>query len=198
MRERRRETCEVPSSSSRDLSNNCKANMTKNTRRQLTLFIGDGDADAIERIRQAFNPRQSELIRSHVTLCREDEIVDLERIVANLADLTQAEIVIAFGKATRFDNGKGLLLPATRGNTEFQELRRQILRGLNDQPRKQEPHITLMHPRNSVCTDAIFEEVKKVVLPTELKFEKISLIEQIDGGPWRILQEFGLKDKETS
>ena len=47
-------------------------------RRQLTLFVKKEDAETIEQIRQAFNPRQFELIKSHVTLCREDEIQNLE------------------------------------------------------------------------------------------------------------------------
>jgi len=41
--------------------------------------------------------------------------------------LTQEEIVIEFGKAIRFDNGKGLVLPAKTDNAGFQELRRQDL-----------------------------------------------------------------------
>ena len=77
---------------------------------------------------------------------------------------------------------KGLLLPAKTDNTEFQDLRRQILLGLNDNPRKQETHITLMHPRNSTCTDKIFGRIEKIILPTKLKFKRISLIEQKDGG----------------
>jgi hypothetical protein len=167
--------------------------LTNNIRRQLTLFVHEKDAETIEQIRQKFNPLQFELIRSHVTLCREDEIHDIERVMANLSRLTKASIVIEFGKVARFDNGKGLLLPATIDSLEFQELRKEILFGLIDNPRKQEPHITLMHPRNSTCTDFIFSEIEKQSLPAKLEFATISLIEQENGGKWRVLQEFELK-----
>ncbi|KAB7728175.1 2'-5' RNA ligase family protein [Rudanella paleaurantiibacter] len=167
--------------------------MAINIRRQLTLFVDPKDAETIEQVRQAFNPRQFELIKSHVTLCREDEIENLEQVISNLHSLTLEEIVIEFGKPTRFDNGQGLFLPATRENASFQELRKQILIGLNDNPRKQEAHITLMHPRNSTCTDAIFHQIEKLSLPNQLRFGRISLIEQADGGQWKILQEFELR-----
>ena len=164
--------------------------MTNNIRRQLTLFVEQKDAETIEQVRQKFNPRQFELIKSHVTLCREDEIKDLEQVIANLLFLKQPDIIIEFGAATMFDNQKGVLLPAKTDNIEFQELRRKILRGINDNPPVQEPHITLMHPRNSICTDNIFGQIEKIGFPTKLKFKRISLIEQKDGGRWNVLQEF--------
>ncbi len=166
--------------------------MTNSIRRQLTLFIEQQDAENVEKLRQRFNTRQSELIKSHVTLCREDEIENLEQVITNLHRLMKTEIVIEFGKVTRFDNGKGVLLPAKGDNADFHDLRRQILFGLNDNPRKQEPHITLMHPRNSTCTNDIFGEIEKISLPAKLKFKRISLIEQNDGGQWSSLQEFEL------
>jgi 2'-5' RNA ligase len=167
--------------------------VTNNIRRQLTLFVNQKDAGIIEQIRQKFNPRQFELIKAHVTLCREDEIHDIERVITNLSRLTQANIVIEFGEVARFDNGKGVLLPARVDNSEFQELRKKILFGVIDNPREQEPHITLMHPRNSSCTDNIFLEIEQQSLPTKLEFATISLIEQENGGKWRVLQEFEFK-----
>lgn len=169
--------------------------MTFNIRRQLTLFVEPTDAVTIEQIRQEFNPRQFELIKAHVTLCREDEIENLEQVISNLFLLTQTRqnIFIEFDKVARFDNGKGLFLPAINDNEEFDNLRRQVLIGLIDNPRKQEAHITLMHPRNSTCTDNIFKQVETINLPTKLNFRKISLIEQKNGGQWKILQEFNLK-----
>lgn len=89
-------------------------------RRQLTLFVEQQDAVTIEQVRQAFNPVQFELIRSHVTLCREDEMQNLEQIITDILFLTQPEITLEFGMATRFDNGKAALLPAKNDNTEFQ------------------------------------------------------------------------------
>lgn len=169
--------------------------MTTKFRRQLTLFVNPKDAETIEQIRQEFNPKQFALIKSHVTLCREDEIENLEQVISNLQSLRQEEIDIEFGKATRFDNGKGLFLPAITNNASFQALRRKVLFGLNNNQRNQEPHITLMHPRNSTCTDAIFQQIKSVNLPTQIKFNTISLIEQENGGEWKILQEFQLLER---
>jgi hypothetical protein len=47
-----------------------------------------------------------------------------------------------------------------------------------------------MHPRNSICTDKLFAEMQKIKFPVKLKFKKISLIEQKDGGQWNIVREF--------
>lgn len=170
--------------------------MTIITRTQLTLFVDPTDADTIERVRQEFNPIQFGLIKSHVTLCREDEIQKLEQVISNLLSLAHEEVVIEFGTATRFDNGKGLYLPAITENASYQALRKKVLFGVSDNPRKQEAHITLLHPRNSTCTDDIFEQVKKISFPTRLKFKRISLVQQEGGGPWRVLQEFKLGEKK--
>ena len=169
--------------------------VTNNIRRQLTLFVEPKDAETIEQVRQMFNPRQFELIKSHVTLCREDEIQNLDQIITNLNNQSPTEIAIEFGRVTRFDNGKGLLLPATIDSTEFYELRRQVLVGLTENPKKQEPHITLIHPRNAACTDNIFEQINKINLPTKFKFKKVSLIEQINSAEWNVLQEFELLNR---
>lgn len=171
--------------------------MKSNIRRQLTLFVPPDDAVTIEQIRQEFNPRQFGIIKAHVTLCREDEIENLEKVILNLFSLklTQATIFIEFGKAARFDNGRGLFLPATSDNKDFDHLRRQVLSGVIDNPGKQQAHITLMHPRNSTCTDKIFEQVEEINLPSKLNFKTISLIEQNNGGKWNVLHEFNLADR---
>ncbi len=168
--------------------------MPPSLRRQLTLFIAPHEAGAIESVRQKFNPRQFEIIKAHVTLCRENEIQNLEKVIANLLMIirTQPPIVIELGKVTRFDHGKGLWLPAANGNKEFECLRNRVLSGLTDNPGKQDAHITLIHPRNATCTDDIFEQIEKVDLPTRLMFNRISLIEQENSGPWNTIQEFDL------
>lgn len=38
------------------------------------LFIEDEEAEEIEKIRKTFNPEQYALIKSPITLCREDEL----------------------------------------------------------------------------------------------------------------------------
>ncbi len=51
-----------------------------------------------------------------------------------------------------------------------------------------------MHPRNSICTNEIFEIIKRYKLPNKLKFEKISLIEQTHGERWNVIEEYKLKN----
>jgi hypothetical protein len=162
-----------------------------NKRQQLTLFVDTHLSETIEGIRRVYNPLQYALIKSHITLCREDEIVPIEKVILNLNNLDQDHLSMAFGPVLRFADGKGVLMPAIGGQDAFQQLRATILQGIVAAPRVQEPHITLMHPRNSTCTDAVFEEIRQIALPTVLTFKKISLIEQ-DGmeAPWRILETF--------
>jgi sugar phosphate isomerase/epimerase len=169
--------------------------MDKNIKKQLTLFLNKKDASEIESIRKKYNPKQYELIDSHVTLCREDEIANIKKVLDNLQNLETPTIIIEFGQAIRFDNNKGVLLPASGGNNQFHHLREKILTGLNMPIGRHEPHISLMHPRNSNCTDETFEEIKSINLPKSLKFNIVSLIEQIDGGKWQIINTFNLKSK---
>lgn len=154
------------------------------TRRQLTLFV---ENQTIEEIRSKFNPEQHAIISAHVTLCREDELEDLENVIANIRALKiDKPIKILFNEVSRFETGNGVLIPAASGNNDFYKLRSDILTS----PRNHSPHITLMHPRNSNCTDVIFEEIKSYNLPTVFYFHKISLIEQKDGRKWKVLNEF--------
>jgi 2'-5' RNA ligase len=163
-----------------------------NKRLQLTLFVAPTDAVLIEQIRREFNPVQYQLISSHVTLCREDELTHLKILKQNLAQLKAREITIDFGEVIRFSEGKGVLMPAIGTNESFQQLRVEILKGMIAYPRLQEPHITLIHPRNATCTDAVFEEIKKYPLPRQLTFQKISFIEQEIGAQWHVLEEWSL------
>ena len=52
-------------------------------RRQLTLFVPLGD-EIIEKIRAEFNPEQYRLISAHVTLCKDDQIEDFEKVIENV------------------------------------------------------------------------------------------------------------------
>ena len=165
--------------------------MSPKLRRQLTLFLDPRYADNIERVRQTFNPAQFRLIKSHVTLCREDELQDLAIVISNLEKLKEINILIEFGEVHRTGDGKGVLLPGKGKSIGFHELRKQVLKGLNIDAQRQNPHITLMHPRNSTCTDDIFKVIQKIEFPTQLEFHRISLIGQINGGPWEVLREFG-------
>jgi 2'-5' RNA ligase len=132
------------------------------------------------------------LIDCHVTLCREDEIVSINKVLDNLNILRHQPIVLNFGHAIRFDNGRGVLIPARGNNGQFQNLRQQILKGLDNNPRQHEPHITLLHPRNATCTDEIFETIVNANFPMRVNFNSLSLIEQLGGGKWETLKTFDL------
>jgi 2'-5' RNA ligase len=165
-------------------------------RKQLTLFIEESNIN-IEKIRAKYNSEQYNLISAHITLCREDEIKSIDKVIQRIKSITlKKPIRIKFKNVLRFSDGKGILIPATYRNIEFRELRKSVL-GQRKLNKEQFPHITLMHPRNSICTDEIFEQIKELELPTELEFGKISLIEQINGGKWNILKEFNILNKNV-
>jgi hypothetical protein len=163
---------------------------------QLTLFVSENDSVQIEKVRKQFNPAQYALIKSHVTLCREEELEQLEMVIDNLEKLEHDAITIAFGNAVRFANGAGVLLPAISSLDAYHNLRGEILQYIINKPGTPEPHITLLHPRNSLCTDEIFEQIKRYSLPAAITFSTISLIEQEPGMKWQILREFELRNKQ--
>jgi cellobiose-specific phosphotransferase system component IIA len=163
---------------------------------QLTLFVSEKNSGQIEKIRQKFNPAQYALIKSHVTLCREEKLEQLDRVIDNLEKLEYEAITIHFGGAIRFANGTGVLLPAIGNRDEYHTLREKILQGISNNQDIPEPHITLMHPRNSLCTDEIFEQIKNYNLPTRLTFSTISLIEQEPRMEWQVLRQFKLRNKQ--
>ncbi len=161
------------------------------TRRQLTLFLSPSN-EIIEVIRAKYNPVQFKLIPAHVTLCREDEIEPIEPTIQRLESIRLPKpLRIEFKAVQRFAEGKGVFIPAKNKNVAFDELRKAVL-GPKKLKKEQFPHITLMHPRNSTCTDQIFKEIQVEDLPTELFFKKISLIEQLDGGKWNVIREFDI------
>ena len=166
--------------------------MQNNKRFQLTLFVGETQAREMERIRQAFNPEQYRLINSHVTLCREDELEPLEQVLRNLAALDIGSVSLDVGTPQRFSAGKGVLIPAIGPNAGFHNLRAQVLRGIIEQPRNHEPHITLMHPRNATCTDEIFAHIESCTFPRQINFHEVALIEQEMGEKWAVLEVFAL------
>jgi len=164
--------------------------VASNKRRQLTLFVSTDEAKVIEEIRKKYNPIQHRLIAAHITLCREDEIEHWETIEQNLITLKQLPLTIYLEEVKRFAEGKGLFIPAKEQQKAFDVLRKVILKGAIEQPRKHHAHLTLMHPRNSTCTDATFNEIKALRLPKYLVFDTITLIEQENGGVWQKLKTY--------
>jgi 2'-5' RNA ligase superfamily len=163
-----------------------------NKRLQLTLFVEAPESEVLEAIRRKFNSVQYALIKSHITLCRESELEMLEAVLANLENTKLPRLCLEFERPVRFSDRKGVLLPATGGREDFQKLRNAILKGVLENPGTPEPHLTLMHPRNSTCTDEMFEAIEKCDFPAKITFRKISLIEQVNGGKWGVLKEFDL------
>jgi len=165
-------------------------------RQQLTLFLDKNQSADIEEIRKKYNPIQHDLIDSHITFCREDELLDLTTIRNNLQNLKFEPLKLHFGQPQRFYDGKGVLLPVLGDVELFQFLRKNILKGVIENPKEHAPHLTLMHPRNSICTDAIFQEIRKISFLTPHVFYKISLIQQFNMGKWEVLEEFDIKINE--
>lgn len=151
-------------------------------RRQATLFVPPPFDAAIESIRSRFNPAQFRLIRAHVTLCREDEVMDWELFADQISRLEEIEISLSFGMPAR--DGNLVTLPPMGPTESFDAFRRIVLNGQSNSIRKHNPHITLVHPRNGICTDRIFEEIGREVSPFSVTFRSVTLIEQVDGGEW--------------
>lgn len=167
-------------------------------RQQLTIFLDETEAISIESIRRKFNPRQYRLIKSHITLCREDEIEDFRLIESNLGKIDMEQFELKINGLKRFSEGKGVLITITDEKNQFRKLRELILQNKNSTPREHKAHITIMHPRNSICDDEKFRVIQKFELPKKLSVKKISFIEQEIGKEWRTLNEYELKRKNES
>jgi 2'-5' RNA ligase len=159
------------------------------TRRQATLYLPPPYSGHVESLRSRFNPVQLRLIRAHVTLCREDEVRDWEELASRLIDLGQIEVALTFGKPHR--DRDLVYLPAIGSTASFDALRSSLLATMDSLPRKHNPHITLIHPRNGTCSDPIFEEIASRCDPFSVTFRTVTLIEQVDGGPWNDMAAFG-------
>ncbi len=163
-------------------------------RQQLTLFLDPSASNAIEAVRRQYNPEQYALISSHLTLCREDEIEEIDQVIQNCVNLNLGSFHLPLGELVRFSDGKGLYIEVIDQYKGFQELRKAVLRDVVKEPRIHDPHITVMHPRNSTCTDVIHNEILKYELPKRIMINKISLIEQELGKQWYVLDSYSLKN----
>lgn len=150
-------------------------------RRQASLYLTG--FPEIESLRRAFNPVQARLIPAHVTLCREDEVDDWEAVLKRVAAMGPIAVTLHFGRPVRDENL--VLLPVVGSTDSFDRLRFELLATAGSAPRKHSPHITLIHPRNGVCSDAIFKDITTRTAPFTATFREISLIEQRDGGVWK-------------
>lgn len=153
---------------------------SKRVRRQASMYLSG--QQAIEDLRMQFNPSQACLIPAHVTLCREDEVKDWSLFESRVLEIGCIGITIDFGMPIR--DGNFVYLPAISVTDPFDDLRVKLLKNGTDVPRKQMPHITLIHPRNGCCTDVAFAAISRQIEPFSWTFREILMIEQIDGGPW--------------
>lgn len=154
------------------------------TRRQATLFLKDNRA--VEEVRRKFNLEQARIIEPHVTLCREDEVADWDKLAGLIEGGKQKSVVLCFGIPRR--EGNFVWLPC-EDTSEFDRLRSKLL---GASARKHVPHLTLVHPRNGICTDEIFDEITAEFQPFTHSFDQIAFIGQKNGGVWKILETFGL------
>ena len=159
--------------------------------RQLTMFVASSAAVELERVRAIVDPIQQRLIAAHVTLCREDEIeglsaADFDR---RIADASHGPPTLRFGRPLMF-SGHGVLIDCIAGQSEIHAMRQRIL-GTNDIATRT-AHITLAHPRNPKAPGNSLDPA--ATLPDEMTFvfDAVSLIEQEDGSPWRVLETFAL------
>jgi 2'-5' RNA ligase len=158
-------------------------------RRQATLYLPKIQGATIERLRAQYNPAQAALIRAHITLCREDEVDDWDDLADRIRALATIDIDLFFGQPIR--NANLVYLPTAGATGPFDSLRELLLSRGNSHPRKHDPHLTLIHPRNGICTAEIFAALTAEINPMAVNFKEITLIEQTDGGAWRNLQSFG-------
>lgn len=155
-------------------------------RKQITLFVPEPFRSQIDPIRQRFNLVQYSLIAAHVSLCREDEVNDWATIQATARQITSINISLSFGTPTRENNL--VYLPVVGSTNDFDELRRRILDDANC--RKQQPHITLIHPRNGTCSIQQFELICELAKEWTITFHNLTFIKKIGDSPWRNLCTF--------
>jgi|CXWL01.1.fsa_nt_gi hypothetical protein len=150
-------------------------------RQQLTLFVSIDAGAILEPIRRRLDPVQHGLIGAHVTLCREDELAGSPLALLRGEAPLPAAITLTFGAPVGFD-AHGILLPCIDGSTEFHHLRAAVLG--TTAIRQHAAHITLAHPRNARASGNTVPSDVALATPLRITFATISLIEQIDGGPW--------------
>lgn len=162
----------------------------KGSRRQATLFLQR--PSWVNKIRLDLNPAQARLIDAHVTLCREDEVSDWEELGRRLLDLQPHAVTLKFGPPHR--DGDLVYIPCVGSTSAFDDLRYMLLGIASAKPRKHNPHITLIHPRNGICSDAGFASIISVFEPFSYTFDEVAFIQQENSSIWETVQTFRLGD----
>ena len=161
-------------------------------RRQLSLGVAEPEASGLEALRVLLDPVQHALIPAHATFAREGDFGTHSEAEwrERIADLREPALRLAFGAAEALQE-HGILLRCIDGAERFEALR---LRVLGPAALPLAPHITLAHPRNPRAPGNSLE-VARERLPArlDLRFDTLNLIEQHNGGRWRVLARAMLK-----
>ena len=164
-----------------------EATVSRLMRRQLTLFLPPDQLAIVEPIRQRLDPLQHAIIRAHVTLCRDDELVPWQVIRQRLANLGEVSITMQFGEPEVLRDGCVLLRP-THGAEQYQQLRHSVL---GSSAKVHGAHITLLHPRNAAGVRYNVAEIAPALAGLKATFCTIALIEKYGSSPWLVQQEYG-------
>jgi 2'-5' RNA ligase superfamily len=157
-------------------------------RQQLTLFVPQAYSAELEAVRRVVDPVQHWLIAAHVTLCREDELESSLGWRARLETMSFPSLRLCFDGVEAF-MGHGLLLTCVGDLAPYSALREAVLGTLA--LRRPQPHLTLAHPRNPRA-ESNLPGATAALRPQVITFSTISLIEQLDGQPWVVLQHYPL------
>ena len=157
------------------------------TRRQLNLILPEAQRSLVEPIRQELDPKQHALIPAHVTLCRDDELPDLQQLTQRLERLDPFLITMRFGQPQQLTDGCVLLRP-TAGIEQFQALRQLIL---GTTAREYGAHLTLLHPRNASGIPLNLADVAHDLTGLAVTFNTVTLVEQYGFEPWQVKNEYG-------
>jgi len=165
-------------------------------RRQASLYIPEPARYEIDVVRKRADPVQFSLIPAHVTLCREDEVLDWSEFVDRVRCLGRFELSLEFGSPLELDDGC-VLLPCVKGKSLFNQLRGALLSSGGVAPRVSDPHITLLHPRNAVTGQSIEWLLESLTHLRSIGFSSLNIIEQQGGSAWRVLHELPLQSAEA-
>jgi len=155
-------------------------------RRQLSLLLPEPERAVVDSVRQRIDPLQHAIIPAHVTLCREDEIGSWASIQSALSSLQGFDFTLSFAGPKSLPDGC-LLLPVSGPTKSYDNLRSKIL---GDSCKSHDPHITILHPRNSAGRKDDLAELATVAFPTTVHFTEISVIEQVNGGVWNVVERY--------
>jgi 2'-5' RNA ligase len=158
---------------------------------QLSLFVPPSSAARLEQARHLLDPVQAKLIPAHVTLCREDELqdIDLATLGSMVASSGAGPISLKFGDPEVFQ-GHGVLLPCIEGVEGFHEVRCRILGSSRVRPHA--PHITLAHPRNPRSPQNSPANFGAIPAGLVITFTEIQHIMQEAAMPWHVIATHAL------